>query len=144
VAQSTWAAEGTVWSGNSNLWSNDTYQVTASMTQTNFTQTLLEDTVFPRSLSMGSNYGMTGTTAHVMPAAIELDGNGTLTSSQVAKMLSAATLATELGDFKTNINFEESATLAATSGISSDNNFLWNDVAEDEDTLWTKISDPDE
>ena len=144
MAQSTWAAEGTAWSGNSNLWSNDTYQVTASMTQTNFTQTLLEDTVFPRSLSMGSNFGMSGTGAQVMPAAIELDGNGTLTSSQVAKMLSAATLATGLGDFKTNINFEESATLAATSGISSDNNFLWNDVAEDEDTLWTKISDPDE
>ena len=77
MAQSTWAAEGTVWSGNSNLWSNDTYQVTASMTQTNFTQSLLEDTVFPRSLSMGSNDGMTGTTAHVMVAPIELSGSNT-------------------------------------------------------------------
>jgi hypothetical protein len=144
MAQSTWSAEGTAWSGNSNLWSNDTYQVTASMTQTNFTQTLLEDTVFPRSLSMGSNFGMSGTGAQVMPAAIEFSGNNTLTDSQVAKMLSAATLATELGDFKTNINFEESATFAATASTSSDNNFLWNDVAEDEDTLWTKISDPDE
>ena len=143
MAQSTWSAEGTVWSGNSNLWSNDTYQVTAAMTQTNFTQSLLEDTVFPRSLSMGSNFGMSGTGAQVMPAAIEFSGNNTLTDSQVAKMLSTATLATELGDFKTNINFEESATFAATSGISSDNNFLWNDEAEDEDTLWTKISDPD-
>ena len=142
MAQSTWSAEGTVWSGNSNLWSNDTYQVTAAMTQTNFTQSLLEDTVFPRSLSMGSNFGMSGTGAQVMPALIELDGNGTLTSSQVAKMLSTATLATEQ-DMKFNINFEESATLAATSGISSDNNFLWNDEEEDEDTLWTKISDPD-
>jgi hypothetical protein len=144
VAQSTWAAEGTAWSGNSNLWSNDTYQVTASMTQTNFTQTLLEDTVFPRGVTIAGNFGMSGTGAQVMPASIEFSGNNTLTDSQVAKMLSAATLATELGDFKTNINFEESATLAATSGISSDNNFLWNDVAEDEDTLWTKISDPDE
>ena len=144
MAQSTWAAEGTAWSGNSNLWSNDTYQVTASMTQTNFTQTLLEDTVFPRGVTIAGNFGMSGTGAQVMPASIEFRGNNTLTDSQVAKMLSAATLATELGDFKTNINFEESATLAATSGISSDNNFLWNDVAEDEDTLWTKISDPDE
>ena len=143
MAQSTWSAEGTVWSGNSNLWSNDTYQVTAAMTQTNFTQSVLEDTVFPKSLSMGSNFGMSGTGAQVMPAAIEFSGNNTLTDSQVAKMLSTATLATELGDFKTNINFEESATFAATSGISSDNNFLWNDEAEDEDTLWTKISDPD-
>ena len=143
MAQSTWSAEGTVWSGNSNLWSNDTYQVTASMTQTNFTQSLLEDTVFPRSLSMGSNYGMTGTTAHVMPALIELDGNGTLTSSQVAKMLSTATLATEQ-DMKFNINFEETATLAALTGTTSDNSFLWNDVTEDTGTTWTKVSDPDE
>ena len=143
MAQSTWAAEGTVWSGNSNLWSNDTYQVTASMTQTNFTQTLLEDTVFPRSLSMGSNFGMSGTGAQVMPAAIELDGNGTLTSSQVAKMLSAATLA-GTSNIKNNVNFEESGTMSLTGSASSDNTFLWNDVEEDEDTLWTKISDPDE
>ena len=143
MAQSTWAAEGTVWSGNSNLWSNDTYQVTASMTQTNFTQTLLEDTVFPRSLSMGSNFGMSGTGAQVMPALIELDGNGTLTSSQVAKMLSTATLA-GTSVIKNNVNFEESGTMSLTGSASSDNTFLWNDVAEDEDTLWTKISDPDE
>ena len=143
MAQSTWAAEGTVWSGNSNLWSNDTYQVTASMTQTNFTQTLLEDTVFPRSLSMGSNFGMSGTGAQVMPALIELDGNGTLTSSQVAKMLSTATLAGTSG-IKNNVNFEESGTMSLTGSASSDNTFLWNDVEEDEDTLWTKISAPDE
>ena len=143
MAQSTWAAEGTVWSGNSNLWSNDTYQVTASMTQTNFTQTLLEDTVFPRSLSMGSNFGMSGTGAQVMPALIELDGNGTLTSSQVAKMLSTATLA-GTSVIKNNVNFEESGTMSLTGSASSDNTFLWNDVEEDEDTLWTKISDPDE
>ena len=143
MAQSTWSAEGTVWSGNSNLWSNDTYQVTASMTQTNFTQTLLEDTVFPRSLSMGSNFGMSGTGAQVMPALIELDGNGTLTSSQVAKMLSTATLA-GTSVIKNNVNFEESGTMSLTGSASSDNTFLWNDVAEDEDTLWTKISDPDE
>ena len=143
MAQSTWSAESTVWSGNSNLWSNDTYQVTAVMTQTNFTQSLLEDTVFPRSLSMGTNFGMTGTTAHVMPASITLDESGTIASSSSHVMPVTATIATELGDFKTNINFEESATLAATSGISSTNNFLWNDIEEDEDTLWTKISDPD-
>ena len=92
---------------------------------------------------MGSNFGMSGTGAQVMPASIGLSGSNTLTDSQVAKMLSTATLATELGDLKTNINFEESATFATTSGITSDNNFLWNDEEEDEDTLWTKISDPD-
>ena len=143
MAQGAWSAEATVWSGNSNLWSNDTYQVTAtlagestlastqtaafpvtaSMTQIIFSKLNEEDTVFPRSLSMGMTAGMTGSASHVMPVT--------------------ATIATELGDFKTNINFEESATLAATSGISSTNNFLWNDIEEDEDTLWTKISDPD-
>ena len=86
MAQSTWSAEGTVWSGNSNLWSNDTYQVTASMTQTNLTQSLLEDTVFPRGVTIGGNYGMTGTTAHVMPAAITLDGEGTITDTGLLAM----------------------------------------------------------
>ena len=143
MAQSTWSADSNTWSGNSNLWSNDTYQVTAAMTQTNFTQSLLEDTVFPRGVTIGGNYGMTGTTAHVMPATITLEESGTLSDSASHKAIGVITIATGLGDFKTNINFEESATLAATSGITSDNNFLWNDEEEDEDTLWTKISDPD-
>ena len=143
MAQSTWAAEGTAWSGNSNLWSNDTYQVTASMTQTNFTQTLLEDTVFPRSLSMGSNFGMSGTGAQVMPAAIELDESGTVVDSASHVMPVSGTLA-GTSNIKNNVNFEESGTMSLTGSASSDNTFLWNDVAEDEDTLWTKISDPDE
>ena len=45
---------------------------------------------------------------------------------------------------KFNINFEESATLSATSGASSSSNFLWNDITEDTGTTWTKVSDPDE
>jgi len=47
-------------------------------------------------------------------------------------------------DMKFNINFEETATLGATSSITSINNFLWNDEAEDTGTTWTKVSDPDE
>jgi len=31
MGQSTWSAESTVWSGNSNLRSNDTYQATATL-----------------------------------------------------------------------------------------------------------------
>ena len=143
MAQSTWSAEGTVWSGNSNLWSNDTYQVTASMTQTNFTQTLLEDTVFPRSLSMGSNFGMSGTGAQVMPASIILSESGTVADSASHVMPVSGTLA-GTSNIKNNVNFEESGTMSLTGSASSDNTFLWNDVAEDEDTLWTKISDPDE
>ena len=143
MAQSTWSAEGTVWSGNSNLWSNDTYQVTASMTQTNLTQSLLEDTVFPRGVTIGSNFGMSGTGAQVMPAAITLDGEGTITDTGLLKMPVSGIIA-GTSNIKNNVNFEESATMGLTGSALSDNTFLWNDVEEDEDTLWTKISDPDE
>ena len=143
MAQSTWSAEGTVWSGNSNLWSNDTYQVTASMTQTNLTQSLLEDTVFPRGVTIGSNFGMSGTTAHVMPAAITLSESDAIANSASHVMPVSGTLA-GTSNIKNNVNFEESGTMSLTGSASSDNTFLWNDVAEDEDTLWTKISDPDE
>ena len=143
MAQSTWSAEGTVWSGNSNLWSNDTYQVTASMTQTNLTQSLLEDTVFPRGVTIGSNFGMSGTTAHVMPAAITLDGEGDITDTGLLEIPVSGIIA-GTSNIKNNVNFEESATMGLTGSALSDNTFLWNDVEEDEDTLWTKISDPDE
>lgn len=143
MAQSTWAAEGTAWSGNSNLWSNDTYQVTASMTQTNFTQTLLEDTVFPRGVTIAGNFGMSGTGAQVMPASIILSESGTVADSASHVMPVSGTLA-GTSNIKNNVNFEESGTMSLTGSASSDNTFLWNDVAEDEDTLWTKISDPDE
>ena len=142
MAQSTWSAESTVWSGNSNLWSNDTYQVTAtlggnstlastqtamfpvtaSMTQIIFSKLNEEDTIFPRSLSMGMTAGMTGSASHVMPVTATMAGTS---------------------DMKNNVNFPESATLSMNSSTSSENNFLWNDIEEDEDTLWTKISDPD-
>ena len=143
MAQSTWSAEGTVWSGNSNLWSNDTYQVTASMTQTNLTQSLLEDTVFPRGVTIGGSFGMTGTGAQVMPAAITLDGEGTITDTGLLEMPVSGIIA-GTSNIKNNVNFEESATMGLTGSALSDNTFLWNDVEEDEDTLWTKISDPDE
>jgi hypothetical protein len=47
-------------------------------------------------------------------------------------------------NIKNNVNFPESGTMGMTGSASSDNTFLWNDVEEDTDTLWTKISDPDE
>ena len=143
MAQSTWSAESTVWSGNSNLWSNDTYQVTAAMTQTNFTQSLLEDTVFPRGVTIGGNYGMTGTTAHVMPESITLNESGTIADSASHVMPVTATITGLTGDIKNNVNFPETATLSMNNSASSVNSFLWNDIEEDEDTLWTKISDPD-
>ena len=142
MAISTWSADSSVWSGNSYIWDNSTYSatatlggnstlastqtaafpVTASMTQIIFSKLNEEDTIFPRSLSMGMTAGMTGTGLLAMPVTATIAGTS---------------------DMKNNVNFPESATLSMNSSTSSENNFLWNDIEEDEDTLWTKISDPD-
>ena len=142
MAISTWSADSSVWSGNSYIWDNSTYAatatlggnstlastqtaifpVTASMTQIIFSKLNEEDTIFPRSLSMGMTAGMTGTAFLAMPVTATIAGTK---------------------DMKNNVNFPESATLSMNSSTSSVNSFLWNDIEEDEDTLWTKISDPD-
>ena len=143
MGQSTWAAADTTWATNPYTWGISTYQVTANMTQVNLSSAGSEDLEQALVATLGGNYGMAGTTAHVMPAAIQIDGSNAIVNSQVAKMLSAGTLA--IGNtIKNNVNFEESGTIGMTGSASSDNTFLWNDVTEDEDTLWTKISDPDE
>ena len=85
---------------------------------------------------------MAGTTAHVMPATATLDSEGTITDSGLLKMPVSGIIA-GTSNIKNNVNFEESGTMGMASSASSDNSFLWNDVVEDEDTLWTKISDPD-
>ena len=143
MALSTWSADSSVWSGNSYIWDNNTYSATATlagngtftssqnaiypvavtMTQVILSELNEEDTVFPRSLSMGMTSGMTGTGLLVMPVTATITG---LT-----------------GDIKNNVNFPETATLSMNNSASSVNSFLWNDIEEDEDTLWTKISDPD-
>ena len=143
MALSTWAADTSAWSGNTYIWNNNTYSETATlagngtfatthtasfpvsvtMTQVILSELNEEDTVFPRSISMGTNVGMTGVGQLAIPVT------ATLANGQTIKM---------------NINFEELATLAATSGISSDNSFLWNDITEDTGSTWTKVSDPDE
>ena len=143
MAISTWSADSSVWSGNSYIWDNSTYSATATlagegdmtsshtlampvavtMTQIILSELNEEDTVFPRSLSMGTNFGMTGTGLLAMPVTATITG---LTS-----------------DIKNNVNFPETATLSMNNSTSSVSSFLWNDIEEDEDTLWTKISDPD-
>ena len=143
MAISTWSADSSVWSGNSYIWDNSTYQVTATMTQTILSKLNEEDTVFPRSLSMGVTSGMSGTTAHVMPASISLANAGDVADSATLAIPVNGTIA-GTSNIKNNVNFEESGTMSLTGSASSDNTFLWNDVEEDEDTLWTKISDPDE
>jgi len=143
MASSTWSADSSTWSGNSYIWNNSTYQVTATMTQTILSKSLLEDTVFPRGVTLGGNYGMSGTTAHVMPASISLANSSDVANSQTAQLPVSGTLA-GTSNIKNNVNFPESGTMGMTGSASSDNTFLWNDVEEDTDTLWTKISDPDE
>ena len=143
MASSTWSADSSTWSGNSYIWDNSTYQVTATMTQTILSKSLLEDTVFPRGVTLGGSYGMSGTTAHVMPASISLANSSDVADSGLLAIPVTGTLA-GTSNIKNNVNFEESGTMGMTGSASSDNTFLWNDVEEDTDTLWTKISDPDE
>ena len=114
MGQSTWAAADTTWASNPYTWSVSTYQATANMTQTNLTQSLLEDTVFPRGVTIGGNYGMAGTTAHVMPATATLDGEGTITDSGLLKMPVSGIIA-GTSNIKNNVNFEESGTMGMTS-----------------------------
>tara|TARA_B100000497_G_scaffold110587_1_gene130102 strand:- start:643 stop:984 length:342 start_codon:yes stop_codon:yes gene_type:complete len=113
------------------------------MTQTILSKSLLEDTVFPRGVTLGGSYGMSGTTAHVMPASISLANSSDVADSGLLAIPVTGTLA-GTSNIKNNVNFEESGTMGMTGSASSDNTFLWNDVEEDTDTLWTKISDPDE
>ena len=142
MAQSTWSAESTVWSGNSNVWSNETYQATATLAgESTVASTQLA--VFPVTATLAQSLSsVTGEDKDTNVTSL-LNLETAMTGSAAIAVPVSATLATELGDFKTNINFEESVTLSATTSTSSNNNFLWNDIEEDEDTLWTKISDPD-
>ncbi len=143
MASSTWSADSSTWSGNSYIWNNSTYQVTANMTQVNLSNAFGEDLDTSQLATIGGSYGMSGTTAHVMPASVLLNNTNTVTNSQTAQLPVSGTLA-GTSNIKNNVNFEESGTMGMTGSASSDNTFLWNDVAEDTDTLWTKISDPDE
>ena len=93
MASSTLSADSSTWSGNSYIWDNSTYQVTATMTQTILSKSLLEDTVFPRVVTIGGNYGMSGTTAHVMPASISLENSGDVADSATLAMPVNGTIA---------------------------------------------------
>ena len=122
----TWDLDASTWSGTSGSWGytpTKSIPITATMTQTIFSELNEEDTVFPRSLGFSSDYGMAGTMALVVPVV------GTLSNEQ---------------SIKNNVNYEESGTMSMAGSASSDNSFLWNDVVEDTGTTWTKISDPDE
>ena len=142
MAQSTWAAADTTWASNPYTWSVTTYQATANMTQVNLSSVIDEDAELPSGAVLGSNYGMSGTGAQVMPASITINNTAGVTNLGSLKVPVSGIIA-GTSNIKNNVNFEESGTMGMSSSTLSDNSFLWNDVVEDEDTLWTKISDPD-
>ena len=122
----TWDLETATWASTTGIWGYTppvTLSVTASITQVMLNSLNAEDIEKIASALMPTDLGVSATVTLVMPVS------GTLANEQ---------------DILFNINFEETATLAATSGVSSDNSFLWNDIAEDTGTTWTKVSDPDE
>ena len=116
---STWASATTYWGYAPPVKLN----VSANITQVMLNSLNAEDIQKIASALMPTEMGVGATVTLVMPIS------GTLESEQ---------------DMKFNINFEESATLSATSGTSSSSNFLWNDITEDTGSTWTKVSDPDE
>lgn len=143
MAQSTWSADTATWTNTAYIWSNDTYQSTATLTG-NSSLTASALALFPLTATLAQSVGsVTGEDKDTNVTSV-LGLETSITSLGAISTPVSAILNTELGDFKTNINFEESVTLSATTSTSSNNTFLWNDVTEDTDTLWTKISDPDE
>ena len=122
----TWNLETSTWdttTGSFGYAPNVTLSLAANITQTMLSGLNAEDVQKIASAAMPTTMGVGATVTIVMPFI------GTLASEQL---------------IKNNINFEESATLSATSGTSSSSNFLWNNEAEDTGTTWTKVSDPDE
>ena len=143
MSQSTWAAKTTTWTTDTNVWANTTYQdnvvinsnndytlgyntkyvVDANLTQLNLSELHEEEAKKLASAVLGLSSGVNASGYLFMPTL--------------------ATLANEQS-IKNNVNFEESASMSMTNTTSSDNNFLWNDVAEDTGTTWTKVADADE
>ena len=122
----TWDLETATWTSTTGIWGYTptvTLSVAADITQVMLNSLNAEDIEKIASALMPTDLGVSATVTVAIPVS------GTLANEQ---------------DMKFNINFEELATLAATSGISSDNSFLWNDIAEDTGSTWTKVSDPDE
>jgi hypothetical protein len=122
----TWDLETSTWTSTTGSWGYAppvTLSVAANITQVMLSSLNAEDIEKIATALMPTDLGVSATVTLIMPFS------GTLANEQ---------------DMKFNINFEETATLAALSGTTSDNSFLWNDIAEDTGSTWTKVSDPDE
>lgn len=143
MAQAAWADKATTWATDTNVWANETYQhtaifntandaslgyntkypVDAILTQLNLSELNEEDAIKLATALLGTVVGTTAAASIVVPVSGMLSNTNTI---------------------KNNVNFEESGVIGMSGSASSNNNFLWNDEVEDDSTLWTKISDPDE
>lgn len=101
------------------------------------------NTVYPSTATLGANSVFSLAEDMVIPVEITLAVSSDQTETGNTIYVESVTLTNEQ-NIKFNINFEESASFDVASGISSVNNFLWNDIAEDTGSTWTKVSDPDE
>lgn len=104
---------------------------------------LAEDMAIPVSATFASSETFALAEDMLIPVEVTLAINNTQTGAANAIYVDSITVANEQ-NIKFNINFAESIGLAMTSNTSSINNFLWNDIAEDTGSTWTKVSDPDE
>jgi hypothetical protein len=109
----------------------------------NETFALAEDMVIPVSATLASSETFSLAEDMVIPVEVTLAISNTQTETGNAIYVESITVANEQ-NMKFNINFEESVGLAMASNTTSINNFLWNDIAEDTGSTWTKVSDPDE
>jgi hypothetical protein len=143
MGQATWADKTTTWATDTNIWANTTYQdavtfsgntstslgyntkypVTADLAQVILSELNEEDAIKLASAILGLSSGTTASASILAPVSITLGNEQTL---------------------KNNVNFEESISIGVSNLITSSNNFLWNDTAEDTSTTWTKVADPDE
>jgi len=143
MAQSTWASKATTWATDTNVWANTTYQDTATISgnssinlgyntkypvTADLTQIILSELNEEDAIKLATSI-LSATLGTTAAASIQIPVSGTLSNTQ---------------NIKNNVNFEESGTISMNASTSSDNNFLWNDEAEDTSTTWTKVADPDE
>ena len=110
---------------------------------TSNTYTLAEDLAMPVSATFASTETFALAEDMLMPMEVTLALSSTQTAAGNTIYVESLTMANEQ-NMKFNINFEESASFDIRSSINSINNFLWNDIAEDTGSTWTKVSDPDE
>ena len=142
MALSTWSADSSVWSGNSYIWDNNTYAATAPIAA-NSTFTSSQNVVYPVTATLAQSLSsVTGEDKDTDVTAL-FNLETAMTGTGLLAIPVTATITGLTGDIKNNVNFPETATLSMNNSASSENSFLWNDIEEDEDTLWTKISDPD-